>query len=168
MKSQDNFSPKQRISYMLKLLTKNSITVQQWWEFIANVEDKDILRSVIEQMRDIEDRIRDFKNGYYFRMKIRKFCNQYGYSDVEPFEVVRVVSPTIIEIREMDSKLVKAPEKYFIGGFSAHCADNHAQEWECTPNEKNTIRRIHLGKKGWGNGQFRMDDEPIKFYDYNF
>jgi hypothetical protein len=56
------------------------------------------------------------------------FANRYGYSDVTPYEVVRVISDKTIEIREMDSERDESVElKWAVGGFAGHCQRQHGQ-----------------------------------------
>jgi len=101
------------------------------------------------------------------------FANRYGYSDVEPFEVVRVVSDKTIEVRAMDAE--RDPEwkpDWHVGGFAAHCSNQREQKWFITSNPANRVVRIRLQKDGkWKSScgsKFYLSDEPIKFYDYNF
>lgn len=100
------------------------------------------------------------------------YANQYGYSDVYPFEVVRVVSDKTIEVREMDAerdesiKLEWAP-----GGFAGHCINQRDQKWFIKSNPENPVFRIRLGKQGWKDKhgrRFGLSDNPVRFYDYNF
>ena len=101
------------------------------------------------------------------------YANFIGYSDVEPYEVIRVVSDKCLEIRAMDAEKDPAfvPE-YVAGGFSAVCMNQQQQKWVITSNPANPVMRIRANKKkGWANkyGQrFALSNEPIKFYDYNF
>ena len=100
-----------------------------------------------------------------------KYANHYGYSDVNPYEVVRVISDKTIEIREMDAERDETVKPSFdIGGFCAH-SDNK-QAWFITSNESNPVIRIRLSKKkGWVDKygrKFGLVDQPRKFYDYNF
>jgi len=105
----------------------------------------------------------------------KKYANMFGYSDIEPYEVVRRVTEKTIEIRAMDSVLDPACKKeladsFVPGGFSGH-TDNSLQCWIITSNESNPVSRIRLHKDGYwyGNyGKFRLADKPIKHYDYNF
>ena len=101
------------------------------------------------------------------------YANQYGWSDVNPFEVVKVISDKTIEVREMDAerdesvKLDWAP-----GGFAGHCINQRDQKWFITSNEQNPVVRIRLSKTGvWKDKHGRkygLSDKPVKFYDYNF
>ena len=104
--------------------------------------------------------------------EIKKYANHYGYSDVHPFEVVRVISPITAEIRAMKSELVKPPQDFHPGGFVCHYADNHAQEWNITSQPEEDVTRIRFSKarNEWKGsaGRFIMEDKPRKFYDYNF
>ena len=101
------------------------------------------------------------------------YANQIGYSDVNPFEVVRVISDKTIEIRAMDAERDESVKMNFIpGGFSAHCDNQADQKWNITSNEENPVFRIRLSKnRGWQDkyGQrFKLANAPRKFYDYNF
>ena len=101
------------------------------------------------------------------------YANQYGWSDVNPFEVVKIISDKTIEVREMDAerdesvKLDWAP-----GGFAGHCINQRDQKWFITSNEQNPVVRIRLSKTGvWKDKHGRkygLSDKPVKFYDYNF
>jgi hypothetical protein len=102
-----------------------------------------------------------------------KFANQFGYSDIEPFEVIRVISEMTIEIREMDTKRDDSVKMEFvIGGFAGHCTNQRAQKWHITSNDTYPITRIRLSKNGgWKDRhgrRFGLSDTPQKFYDYNF
>ena len=104
-----------------------------------------------------------------------KYANHYGYSDIEPWEVVRVISDKTLEIRVMrcepdqDNKGVL---KFHVGGFAAHCSNLEDQKWIITSaGEGAYTTRIRKNKRGeWKRGdlKFRLSDEPVKFYDYNF
>jgi hypothetical protein len=100
------------------------------------------------------------------------YANHYGYSDVNPYEVVRVISDKTIEVREMDSERDTSVEmKFDIGGFAAHCTNQHEQKWFIKSNAENPVVRIRLGKQGWKdkNGRkFGLSEQPVRFYDYNF
>ena len=102
-----------------------------------------------------------------------KYANQFGWSDVEPFEVVRAVSDKTIEIRRMDTEKDESVKLEFrVGGFSAHCSNQGDQKWIITSQPDATVFRIRLSKnKGWrcahGN-RYVLADEPRKYYDYNF
>jgi hypothetical protein len=107
-----------------------------------------------------------------------KYANHYGYSDVNPYEIVRHVSPTTIEVREM-SAVRENPEDtlgFAPGGFFGHCDRQTDQKWVITPCPENRVIRIRLSKAKrkagkWysKNGErFALADAPRKFYDYNF
>lgn len=101
------------------------------------------------------------------------FAARLGYSDIEPFEVVRRVSDKTIEIRMMDAARDESVKMDFVvGGFSAHCTNNDKQRWTITSNPANPIIRIRKQKNGdWKSAtgsRFALVAEPVKFYDYNF
>lgn len=97
------------------------------------------------------------------------YANQYGYSDVHPYEVVRVISDTTIEVRAMNA--VRDPNwkpVFHAGGFSAHCSNQNEQRWVYESDTDAPVRRIRKSKKGWAKGTFTISAEPVRFYDYNF
>lgn len=101
------------------------------------------------------------------------YANQYGWSDVNPFEVVKVISNKTLEVREMDSERDNSVNlKFHVGGFSAHCSNQRDQKWFITSNPSNNVIRIRLSKSGvWKDKHGRkygLSDIPVKFYDYNF
>ena len=101
-----------------------------------------------------------------------QYANQYGYSDVYPFEVVKVISDKTIEVREMDAERDESVElKWVAGGFAGHCVNQRYQKWHITSNPENRVIRIRLGKQGWKDKhgrKFGLSDKPTRFYDYNF
>lgn len=152
---------------MHRKLRRKEITHQEWWDCQKDYPIEEV-EAIIKFALAAEDRLRKYKNSYGFRMKIRKYCNFHGYTDIEPYEVVKVVSAKCVEIRAMDATPIELPKQFFPGGFSGHYADNRNQKYEYKSNENNSIHRIRLGKKGWDRGQHVMSDRPHKFYDYNF
>jgi len=106
------------------------------------------------------------------RSIIRKFANYCGYTDVEPYEVVRIISAITVEVRPMRTVQTKFPGDFHAGGFSGHYADNReGQEYDYFSDENAPTLRIRLNKNGnWMHRgmRFSMADAPHKFYDYNF
>jgi len=102
-----------------------------------------------------------------------KFANRVGWSDVEPFEIIRVISDKTIEIRQMNSVKSEGWNPEFVqGGFSAICTNNSEQQWDITPDETMPIIRARLHKDGkWRSKHgdvYRLSEKAIKIYDYNF
>ena len=106
----------------------------------------------------------------------KKYANNYGYSDVEPYEVVEEITPNKYLIRWMKSVQTeeskqKLMDSFVVGGFCGHF-DNDLQEWNitsCTDNKPFAIRRHKDGN--WYDIYHRkyfISDKPIKFYDFNF
>lgn len=106
-------------------------------------------------------------------MEIKPFVNRHGYSDVEPFEVIKTISPICVEVRAMKTVQTKFPKDFHVGGFVGHFADNReGQEYEYTSNPDAIVFRLRWSraKRQWQSqgSRFRMADKPYKFYDYNF
>jgi hypothetical protein len=107
------------------------------------------------------------------KAKATQYANKIGWSDVEPFEVVKVISTKTMEIRRMDAMLDPTWKPEIIpGGFVGHCVNQHTQRYTITSNVIAPIVRIRLNSKGqWkdaGGNKYNVEDAPRKFYDYNF
>lgn len=101
------------------------------------------------------------------------YANRIGYSDVEPFEIIRRISDKTIEVRAMDAVRDASVVLEFIpGGFCGHTVDQHKQRWIITSNADNEVIRLRLHRDGsWrsaGGNRHRLSETPRKFYDYNF
>jgi hypothetical protein len=104
---------------------------------------------------------------------MNQFANHYGYSDINPFEVVKVISDKTIEVREMDSKRDESVKMEWVaGGFAGHCTNQRDQKWHIVSNGNSPVIRIRLSKSGaWKDRhgrKFGLSNKPVRFYDYNF
>lgn len=101
------------------------------------------------------------------------FANHIGWSDITPYEVVRVISDKCIEVRMMNAERDKSVELSWItGGFAGVCVNEADQKWDITPNPYAAVERVRLHKDGrWygvGKRMFKLAETPIKFYNFNF
>jgi len=74
----------------------------------------------------------EYRNDYEYSVDAVEYthANHCGYSDVHPYEIVRVVSPKTIEIRLMDAELVEGWKPEIVsGGFSGHCVNQGSQQY---------------------------------------
>lgn len=101
-----------------------------------------------------------------------KFANLHMYTDVRPYEVIRVISDKTVEVREMtatiDSNFI--PE-ILPGGFAGHCKNNRDQHYTYQSDETAPTIRMRKRKDGkWYSsmGRHVVADAPRYFYDYNF
>jgi uncharacterized protein YigE (DUF2233 family) len=106
-------------------------------------------------------------------MEIAKnYANHIGYSDVNPFEIVRRVSDKTIDIRAMEAVRDESWKPDFVpGGFCGMVVNQNKQRWVISSKPDSRIVRIRNGKRGWrdaGGNRYKLSDKPIKFYDYNF
>jgi hypothetical protein len=100
------------------------------------------------------------------------YANHIGYSDVNPYEITRRVSDKTLEIRAMKAERDTSWKPDFIsGGFCGTVINQNEQKWTITSDETSKPVRIRLGKQGWkdahGN-RYKLSEQPVKFYDYNF
>lgn len=101
------------------------------------------------------------------------YANHYGYSDVNPFEIVRHISDKTIEIRAMHAERDPSWKPDFVpGGFFGTVVNQHSQKWNITSNPNAPVLRIRKSKRyGWRDkyrNRYVLSDTPEKFYDYNF
>lgn len=101
-----------------------------------------------------------------------KYANLHGYSDISPYEVIRVVSDKTLVVRRMDAELDPNWKPEFTpGGFVAHCTNQEKQTYTYKSCEDADTIRIRKRKDGnWYSfyGRHILSNEPRKFYDYNF
>lgn len=101
-----------------------------------------------------------------------QYANLHGYSDIHPYEVVRMVSDKTVELRSMTVH----PDPnwkpvFYPGGFAAHCANSRDQSWIIKSNPSSIIIRARKRKDGkWYSafGRHVFSDKPRHYYDYNF
>jgi hypothetical protein len=107
-------------------------------------------------------------------MQIKKYANHLMYSDIDPYEVIKTISPICVEVRAMKTTQISHPKEFYPGGFVGHFADNRGgQDYTYESDENGQVFRIRFSRaKGqWfdrNNGRYGMSEAPYKFYDYNF
>lgn len=87
-----------------------------------------------------------------------KFANQILGTDIYPFEILRIISPTELEIREIYT--------------SSRGRNMSEQKWLFSRDESNPLVIIKLNKDGkWkdsGNITYSLDVKPRRYYDFSF
>lgn len=111
---------------------------------------------------------------------VGQHVTEFHYTDRDAWEVIEIISPRRIKIRELDAELTRKPKDFHPGGFSGHYADNHAQEYKLTSNQDNPVKILSWRSKAkrWCEvgkqtlysrfGLHRKGEQAQKFYDYNF
>jgi len=132
---------------------------------IQEFETKLGRRATQQEIRDEETR----------KLKeIKAYANYHMHTDVQPYEVVRVISDITVEVRPMKTKQTSFPQDFHKGGFVGHFSDNRSgQDYEYISDESLPVTRIRWSEanRQWQKGKymrFVMSDKPYKFYDYNF
>ena len=117
----------------------------------------------------------ELANGRWTILPTDRFAIHYGWTDYNPFEIIRVISDRTIEIREMKATLSKHWKPIFeVGGFGGHCVNTRDQEWDIEPLPNMPIFRIRRSNKRgkpWRDKyglQYSLSEYPYKYYDYNF
>ena len=100
------------------------------------------------------------------------YANHIGWSDVNPYEILKVVSDKTIEIRAMDATRDESWEPEFVsGGYAGHCVNQSNQKWDIISDDDIPVIRARLRKDGYYHsvhGKHLLGENPRKFYDYNF
>jgi len=96
-----------------------------------------------------------------------------GYSDVQAFEIVNVISDKTLEIRRMDTEHDVSHLEFVKGGFCGTVINQQNQKVTYKSNPSAPVIRIRRKKnnpEAWtANGsKFTLGTEPYAFYDFNF
>lgn len=135
-------------------------------------ESFEICRSISRQMSVVREKVDELYKRINQHPEVGLYANMHGYSDVEPYEIVRIVNSKMIEVRSMKCELAKdwKPE-VIIGGFVGHTVNNQSQRWTIESDPEGSLMKLRLNVKGeWRSkaGRHSIHFRPVKFYDYNF
>lgn len=101
-----------------------------------------------------------------------KFANMHGYTDIEAYEIVKVISDKTIEVRRMVATLDPSWKPEILpGGFCGHCTNQNSQIYTYASDESAPVIRCRKRKDGYFHsayGRHVLADKPRKFHDYNF
>ena len=101
-----------------------------------------------------------------------QFANLYMHTDINPYEVVKVISDKTIEIRAMKAERDEEVKlNWAAGGFAGHCINQRDQKWYISSDESAPVIRARMRKDGRFHsvyGKHVLSDKPVCFYDYNF
>jgi hypothetical protein len=105
------------------------------------------------------------KNQILTSELIGKYINRYGYSDINPIgKIVGIKSKTIVLVQRIEASENKTKMNFEVGGFSAICTNNWNQEYDFT--ELSEVIEVRISKSFLKGA--RIDETPVKHYDYNF
>jgi hypothetical protein len=119
------------------------------------------------------------KEAEYCRIRSLEqfYCNKHLYSDIQPYEVIEIVSDTWLKLRSMnyvqtDASVERLRESFTPGGFCGHF-DNSVQEWICTPDPNGIVVEVRRRKDGHfyevgGSIPYVISDQPRRYRDFNF
>lgn len=107
---------------------------------------------------------------------VKAFANFSGWSDIEPFEVVKVCTENKVVIRSMQAERAEGWKPEIVsGGFAGHCTNNNDQRkaWDISSDEGGYLVTIRWSKAKlrWqcaDGSRYFMSDQPVKKYDFNF
>ena len=107
---------------------------------------------------------------------VKAFANFSGWSDIEPFEVVKVCTENKVVIRSMQAERAEGWKPEIVsGGFAGHSTNNNDQRkaWDISSDEGGRLVTIRWSKAKlrWqcaDGSRYFMSDQPVKKYDFNF
>ena len=97
------------------------------------------------------------------------FAIMYALVDKYPYEVVKVISARTIEVRKMDSEIVRAFKPQLVGKNRVYFYDDGTLKYEVKSNPNNEVIRIRRSKKNntiWKKGRttFILSEEPERHH----
>jgi hypothetical protein len=96
---------------------------------------------------------------------IGKYLNHIGYSDVNPIgKVIGTKGKTIAIVKRVIAEEQVTKLQWITGGFSGICTNQCNQEWKYEETEE--VFEVRLSKQYLKS--VSIDENPRKFYDYNF
>lgn len=96
---------------------------------------------------------------------IGKYINRYGYTDVSPVgKIIDVSGKNTLIVQRIEATENTTEMIFHAGGFAANCENNGEQKWNFIELEE--IVKIRLSKTLLRT--HKIEEEPGKFYDYNF
>lgn len=150
------------------------------------IENSESPKELIYNQQSIETELRNLRNNKDELISktntIEKelgdvlYLNEILHSDINPYEVVEMITPNKWLIRKLDTNLKseakkKIQDSFCPGGFAGH-VDNDCQEWDISVNENNPLITVFRGRKNKhfkiGSISMSMSHSPIKIYDFNF
>jgi len=105
--------------------------------------------------------------------RVGAYANRRLWTDVDPYEIVRVVSDRCLEVRAMETEPDLTWQREVIpGGFTGHTTNNHEQRWvyrRCPEGQTLRIRKHKNGQWYDAHGdRYSIAAQPVKHYDFNF
>ncbi len=143
------------------------------WKIAFNNYFYDILIPIKNEIRKLQS------EAEYCRIRsLNKFyCNRHLFCDIQPYEVINVVSDTRLRLRSMNYKqtnggVERLKESFVPGGYIGHF-DNSVQEWICTEDPTGIIVEVRMRKNGFfyevnDSTPYILSDKPKRYRDFNF
>lgn len=96
---------------------------------------------------------------------VGKYLNRYGWSDIEPIGlIIGTKGKTKVMVQRVVASQNKVKMEFMLGGFSAICVNQSAQDYDYELT--NEIIEVRISKSFLKS--VRIEDNPRKYFDYNF
>ena len=136
-------------------------------EFLENLDPNDVTDIAFLNKQGFEK----VEPQFVIHPVIYKYANLHMYTDVNPYEIVRVASVKTMYVRPMIAMKGEWKKKVAPGGFCGHVVNQLDQKWSVVSDPTADAIAIRKQKDGsWKskNGRHILSCTPRKFYDYNF
>lgn len=136
-------------------------------DFLENLDPNDVSDVAFLNKQGFEKVEPQFVVDHVFY----KYANLHMYTDIQPYEIVRLVSVKTMYVRPMIAMQGEWEKKVAPGGFCCHVINQDDQKWSIVsdPNaDRIIIRKQKDGSWKSKNGRHILSSTPRKFYDYNF
>jgi hypothetical protein len=98
---------------------------------------------------------------------IGKYINRVLWSDVDPVgKIIAIKGKSKVIIQPVKAGENKVKMEFVAGGFSFHCLNQGSQEYDFI--EKGEPFIVSLSNSSLNKRFWRINEHPIKYYDYNF
>lgn len=96
---------------------------------------------------------------------IGKYLNRYGWSDVNPIgKIIGLVGKSSVLVQRVEAGENKTKMDFVSGGFAGVCINQGSQCYDFSETEETF--KVRISKSLLKN--IRIQDAPVKYYDYNF
>ena len=98
---------------------------------------------------------------------IGKYINRVLWTDVDPVgKIIGIKGKTKVIIQPIQAGQNKVKMQYIPGGFAGHCFNQSEQEYDF--QESGKPFETSISKSSLRSNRWSIDNQPRKYYDYNF
>lgn len=96
---------------------------------------------------------------------IGKYVNHYMYSDVVPLgKIIGIKGKRTLILQRIAAEKQLTKLEFHVGGFAANCSNQYDQTWEYIELQETDELKVLASF----SRQYKIQDKPLRFYDFNF